>query len=232
MLDGHRFAIFTDGKGVRPLDGRSTQAAVLRGGVYIGHAAADGPSSTATCVKVPSGSQVVALQGGKLISSSPSLPGVAAGVADVQPAVGISFHRMAVNQASCPSELQAVKSSSLTVRTVEVEGASLLCDLARGITRPLVPLVDRLAVFHAIHSVPHPGIQATKRMVSARFVWKGVGRDVGAMCRDCQQCQRGKVPSSWQLLWKPFPCRHASSPTCTWTWWFLYQPLLTATCTC
>jgi hypothetical protein len=148
----------------------------------------------ATCVKVPSGFQVVA-QGGKLNSSSPSLPGVAAGVADVQPAVIISFHKMAANQASCPSTLQAAKSSSLTVRTVQVEGASLLCNVACGFTRPLVPLVDRLAVFHAIHSVAHPGIRATRRMVSARFVWKSVGRDMAAMCRDCQQCksQRGKV---------------------------------------
>jgi hypothetical protein len=111
----------------------------------------------------------------------------------MQPAVGISFHKMAANQASCPSMLQAAKSSSLTVRTVQVEGASLLCDVALGITRPLVPLVDRPAVFHAIHSVAHPGICATRRMVSARFVWKGVGRDVAAMYQDCQQCQRGKV---------------------------------------
>jgi hypothetical protein len=135
-----------------------------------GHAAADGPPSAATCVKAPSGSQVVALQGGKLNSSPPSLPCVAAGVADVQPAVGVSFHRMAANQASCPSTLQTAKSSSLTVRTVQVEGASLLCDVACGITRPLVPLVDRLAVFQAIHSVAHPGICATRQMVSARFV--------------------------------------------------------------
>jgi hypothetical protein len=30
-------------------------------------------------------------------------------------------------------------------------------------------------------------------MVTARFMWKGVGKDVAAMCRDCQQCQRGEV---------------------------------------
>jgi hypothetical protein len=52
---------------------------------------------------------------------------------------------------------------------------------------------DRPAVFHAIHDVAHPGIRATRRMLSARFVWKGVGKDVAAMCRACQQCQRGKV---------------------------------------
>jgi hypothetical protein len=141
---------------------------------------------------VPSGSQVVALQGGKLNSSPLSLPGVAAGVADLQPAAGISFHRMAANQVSCPSTLQAATSSSLSVRTVQVEGASLLCNVACGTTRPLVPLADRLAVFHAIH-MAHPGIRATKHMVTAHFVWKGVGRDVAAMCRECQQCQRGKV---------------------------------------
>ncbi len=172
------------------------------------------------------------LAGGKLNSSSPSLPGVAAGVADVQLAVGVSFHRIAANQASCQSGLQAAQPSSLTVRTVQVQRASLLCDVARGITRQLVPLLDRPAVFHAIHSMAHPGISATKRMVSACFVWKGVGRDVAAMCRDCQQCQRGNVPSSRQLLCKPFPCQHASSPACMWTWWALYQPLLMATCTC
>ncbi len=41
-------------------------------------------------------------------SSPPSLPGVEAGVADVQLAAGISFSRMAANQASCPSTLQAL----------------------------------------------------------------------------------------------------------------------------
>jgi hypothetical protein len=91
------------------------------------------------------------------------------------------------------SAVQARKSSSLSVRTVQVKGASLLCDVVCGITRPLVPLEDRPAVFHAIHNVAHPGIRATKRMLTAHFVWKGVGKDVAAMCRACQQCQRGKV---------------------------------------
>jgi hypothetical protein len=69
--------------------------------------------------------------------------GSSAGVEDIHGS------RMVANQASCPS-------------TVQVEGASMLCDVADGITRPLVPLADRPAVFHAIHSVAHPGIRATK----------------------------------------------------------------------
>jgi hypothetical protein len=69
------------------------------------HSEVGRPPSASTCVKVLSGSQVAALQGGKLKSSPPSLPGIAAGVADVQPAAGISFPRMAANQVSCPSTL-------------------------------------------------------------------------------------------------------------------------------
>ncbi len=152
------------------MDSAPVQAAVIRGGIHVGHPphprgslfgwrtlspgrpAMRGRRGLSRRRPVPSEFQVVALQGGKLNSSSHSLPGMAAGVVDVQPAVGISFHSMAANQVNCPSMLQAAKSSYLTVRTVQVEGASLLCDVARGITRPLVPLVDRPAVFHAIHT--------------------------------------------------------------------------------
>jgi hypothetical protein len=194
-----------------------------------GHAAAEGPPSAATFIKVPSGSQVVALQGGKLNSSTPSLLGVAAGVVDMHPAVGISFPKMAANQANCISTLQATKSSSLTVKTVQVEGASLLSDVARGITRPLV---DRPVVFHAVHSMANPGMRVTRRIVSAHFAWKGVDKDVAAMCRDSQQCQRGKIHKQPAAPLHAIPCWHANFPTCTWTWWVLSQPPLTATCTC
>jgi hypothetical protein len=57
--------------------------------------------------KRPLGLKVAALQEGKQKSSQPSLPGVAAGVADIQPAAGISFPRMVADQVSCPTTLQA-----------------------------------------------------------------------------------------------------------------------------
>jgi hypothetical protein len=206
MLDGRRFAIFTDHKPLtyalarvsEPWTARQSRqlsyvakyrsdirhiaraANVVADTLYRppGHAAAERPPSAATCVKAPSVSQVGALQGGKLISSPPPLPGVAASVADVQPVTDVSFHKMAANQASCPSTLQVAKSSSLSVRTVQVEGASLLCDVARGITRPLVPVEDRPAVFHAMHNVAHPGICATRRTFCVEGRGQGRGSHV------------------------------------------------------
>ncbi len=50
-------------------------------------------------------------------------------MADGQQAAGISFSRKAANQASCHSTLQAIKSSSLSVRAFQEEGDSLLCDV-------------------------------------------------------------------------------------------------------
>ncbi len=68
--------------------------------------------------------------------------------------------------------MQATKSTYLTVRTVQVEGAILLCDTELGINRPLVPLADRPAVFHAIHSRANHGICANKCKVTACILWK------------------------------------------------------------
>ena len=39
----------------------------------------------------------------------------------------------------------------------------------------------------------HPGIRATRRLVTARFVWPQINRDVGQWTRSCLSCQRSKV---------------------------------------
>jgi cleavage and polyadenylation specificity factor subunit 1 len=52
-----------------------------------------------------------------------------------------------------------------------------------------------------MNSLAHPGIRATRRLISSLFVWPDLASQVGAWCRDFQQCQRGKVTS--QLLSPP-----------------------------
>jgi transposase InsO family protein len=111
------------------------------------------------------------------------------------PATGqlIDFAAIAAHQQSCPATLQASKSSSLRLQAVEVMGASLLCDTLTGSPRPLIPTVDRKAVFDAFHSLAHAGTRATRRLIAARAVWRGMNSDVASWVRDCQQCCRGKV---------------------------------------
>jgi transposase InsO family protein len=89
--------------------------------------------------------------------------------------------------------LQASKSSSLQLRAVQVMGASLLCDFSTGVPRPLIPVVDRQKVFSAFHSLAHAGTRATRHLIAARAVWRGMNSDVTAWVRDCQACCRGKI---------------------------------------
>jgi transposase InsO family protein len=100
---------------------------------------------------------------------------------------------MAARQATC-ADVQAAKSlPSLSVQFREVNGVLLLCDTSGGRWRPLVPVEDRKAVFSAIHDVAHPGIRATRRLVTARFLWPSMRSDIAAWCRDCVGCNRAKA---------------------------------------
>ena len=69
----------------------------------------------------------------------------------------------------------------------------LLCDFSTGAPRPLLPLLFRYPAFAAAHTLSHPGIQATKRLMSARWVWAGMAADIARWCCDCQHCQWAKV---------------------------------------
>jgi transposase InsO family protein len=121
------------------------------------------------------------------------------------PEVVSDLRGIAARQFSCQSTLQASSSPSLQVRACEVEGVSLLCDVSTGRLRRLVPEADRLRVFQSIHGVAHPVVRATRRMITARFVWPGMRANVAAWCRDCVACQRAKVTKQHKAPVEPIP---------------------------
>ena len=41
--------------------------------------------------------------------------------------------------------------------------------------------------------VPHLGIRATRKLVARKYVWHGLGRQVGEWAKSCIACQRAKV---------------------------------------
>ena len=44
-----------------------------------------------------------------------------------------------------------------------------------------------------VHALSHPGARLTKRLVSAKFVWHGLGKQITHWARSCLSCQRAKV---------------------------------------
>jgi len=109
------------------------------------------------------------------------------------------------HQQSCPSVQQARGSSSLQVQPVDVDGVRVLCDVSTGSARPIIPLADRRATFLAFHGLAHAGTRATRRLMAARVVWRGMNSDVAAWIKDCQACCKGKVTSQPAAPVQPIP---------------------------
>jgi len=102
----------------------------------------------------------------------------------------VSLAELADGQAACQECQQLAKKGE--VQLVEVQGRSLWCMGQTGALRPLVPAGMRRAVFNSIHGLAHAGTRATRRMLTARYVWPGCAADVATWCRECTGCARGK----------------------------------------
>ena len=120
----------------------------------------------------------------------------------------VNFEVMAQLQTTDP-ELQWMvshpDSTSLTLEQVPLPSntLTLVCDTSTGKHRPMVPPSMRRQVFDNLHSMSHPGMKATQRLITARFVWPNIKRDVRQWTKACLSCQRAKVN------------RHTSTPLST-----------------
>ena len=138
-------------------------------------------------VKEPSGSPATSQAAGSTAGACQHL------VAAVAAIEGVDLELMAKEQASCPSIQQLRNNSSLVIQHSTVGRHELYCDSSSGRLRPLVPVSWRKKVFLAVHTLAHPGIRATRRLLSSRFVWRGLAADVGHWCRECEACQKAKI---------------------------------------
>ena len=110
-------------------------------------------------------------------------------------ASNIDFSKMAEAQTADPDFKKCEADSSLQLKAVPIPDSdkSIICDMSTGTPRPLVPVSFRRAAFSTLHSLSHPGIRATQRLITSRFVWPNVNTDVRTWTRNCLQCQRSKV---------------------------------------
>lgn len=74
-----------------------------------------------------------------------------------------------------------------------LENVTLYCDLSTGTPRPFIPESYRTLVFNHIHNISHPGISATSKMISKRFVWPNMNKFIKNAVKSCQNCQRAKI---------------------------------------
>ena len=85
--------------------------------------------------------------------------------------------------------------SFMQLDKILVPGTSveLYCDTAHNRPRPFVPSTLRRQVFDSLHSLSHPSIKATAKLISQRFVWPSIQKDCRPWAKACLSCQRSKV---------------------------------------
>ena len=95
------------------------------------------------------------------------------------------------------TELQTMQThnNSLSFAKVAMPMCSdqLLCETSTGKPRPYVPETFRRTVFNSLHNISHPGIRASRQLITSRFYWPGMNADISKWARSCLQCQRAKV---------------------------------------
>lgn len=69
----------------------------------------------------------------------------------------------------------------------------IFCETTTGTARPYLPESFRFPVFKTIHNMSHPGVRTTRGLITQRFFWPSMNRDVGEWTRSCIECQRTKV---------------------------------------
>jgi transposase InsO family protein len=99
------------------------------------------------------------------------------------------------NDAELQEFLRPDANTGLRLEKITIPGTNLTlyCDATTGEPRPFVTPTLRRPVFNSLHNLSHPGIRATTKLVTDRFVWPNIKRDCRQWTRTCTQCQRTKI---------------------------------------
>ena len=107
---------------------------------------------------------------------------------------GIDYESLAEHQTD-EEILDTVTESSINLQSVKLGNSDIAidCDISTGKPRPIVPHSMRRLVFDNLHGLSHPSIRATQKLISTRFVWKGMRKNIAAWAKTCIACQKSKV---------------------------------------
>ena len=109
---------------------------------------------------------------------------------------GVDYAAMAIcQQSECDFDGYRTAATGLQLKKVPFgrDGLTLMCDISTGTPRPVVPPSWRKRVFDAIHNLSHPGIRTTRRLVTNKFVWHNINKQVGEWAKVCVPCQQAKI---------------------------------------
>lgn len=110
-------------------------------------------------------------------------------------------------------ELQLLlqNSTSLRLSKVTLPGTDLelYCDTSTQTSRPYVTEKLRKQIFTNLHTLSHPGANASAHLVAQRYVWPGIRKNCRDWARACLPCQRSKITRHVTAPLSTFPLPRA-----------------------
>ena len=104
----------------------------------------------------------------------------------------IDRKQMAAEQRKCGLR-KGESETHLIESPIDSAGTTLLCDVSTDKTRPIVPESLRRQVFDFIHSLSHPGVRASIKLIADRYTWSGMKKDIRNWVKSCTYCQQSKI---------------------------------------
>ncbi|TNN10001.1 Pol polyprotein [Schistosoma japonicum] len=77
----------------------------------------------------------------------------------------------------------AATTLQLQTKTIRNGRNILICDSSTGTTCPIVRRSYRLIVLDKLHNLSHPGFRATSKLITERFCWQKMNKDIKEWAR-------------------------------------------------
>ena len=125
---------------------------------------------------------------------------------------GVNYRTMAEAQELDPdTQNYRTAITNLILEDVPFDNGAftLLCDVSNGSPRPIVPEAWRRRVFDSVHSLSHPGVRVTRKIIASKFVWHGLSKQVAHWARTCVNCQKSKIHTHTRAPLSEFPPTHS-----------------------
>ncbi|VDM04800.1 unnamed protein product [Schistocephalus solidus] len=132
------------------------------------------------------------------------------GSLDLSPGIDLAEMAAEPRRVGSPCE-ENVSGLQLQELPLTTGNGNILCDISTPSHDSCLPASIRRKVFYSLHKLSHPGIRATNKLVSDRFVWPGMYKELKAWTWACLGCQRSKAHRHFPQPWckvQPRSSRH------------------------
>ncbi|UYV74058.1 hypothetical protein LAZ67_11001992 [Cordylochernes scorpioides] len=82
--------------------------------------------------------------------------------------------------------------SSQTIKLIKQQvpfcNKLIYCDISTGNPRPFVPENFRRQIFNSLHNLSHPGIRATRKLITQKYFWPKMNQTINHWSKSCLDC--------------------------------------------